>query len=104
MNPPMRESCKCKKHWYEWCTKYLCTWHCTDDVVGGTVPRANFRPAILVQSSEKFLDRKIYTKMSLSKLVARLKMDKEYKKTVLKVPDCSGVGKDERTQQMINCK
>ena len=55
MNPPMRESYKGKKHWYEWCKKYFCTWHCTDDVVGVTVPRAHFRLAILVISTKIFL-------------------------------------------------
>ena len=44
------------------------------------------------------------SKMSCSKLQARLKVNKDYKKTVLKVPDCFGVADNVRTQQMINTK
>ena len=42
------------------------------------------------------------SKMSLSKVIVRLKVDKQYKKTVLKVPDCFGIVHGTRTQQMIN--
>ena len=43
----MQEICKGKNIGINGVGSMSCTWHCTDDVVGGTVPRGHFRPAIL---------------------------------------------------------